>query len=87
MKILLFAASFLLTFCKGHAQIFSNPDALFDPAPYGFSHIATVPGNSRLVFIAGQGGEENKEGKLSRNFEAQVQQALRTLKQPCSRKA
>lgn len=35
-----------------------NPDTLYNPAPYGYSHIV-VSGNS--AFIAGQGGE-NKCG-------------------------
>lgn len=62
------------------AQTFKNPPALFDPAPYGFSHVAVVPGGSKLVFVAGQGGEENTQGKLSPDFRTQVQYALRNIK-------
>lgn len=63
-----------------HAQTFHNPDALFNPSPYGFSHVAIVPGGSKLVFVAGQGGEENKEGKLSADFRTQVQHSLNNIK-------
>lgn len=56
-----------------------NPASLFDPTPYGFSHIAVVPGDKKFVFIAGQGGEENREGRLSPDFRAQVRQALANI--------
>jgi enamine deaminase RidA (YjgF/YER057c/UK114 family) len=65
---------------EGYSQQFHNPDALFNPTPYGFSHLAVVPGGSKLVFVAGQGGEENKEGKLSTDFRTQVQHALNNIK-------
>jgi enamine deaminase RidA (YjgF/YER057c/UK114 family) len=63
----------------GYSQTFHNPDALFNPSPYGFSHVAVVPGGSRLVFVAGQGGEENTEGKLSADFRTQVQHSLKNI--------
>jgi len=62
------------------SQTFHNPEALFNPSPYGFSHVAVVPGGSKLIFVAGQGGEENKEGKLSPEFRIQVQHALNNIK-------
>ena len=65
---------------SAYSQTFHNPDALFNPSPYGFSHVAVVPGGSKLVFVAGQGGEENKEGKLSADFRTQVQHALNNIK-------
>jgi enamine deaminase RidA (YjgF/YER057c/UK114 family) len=65
---------------EGYSQTFHNPDSLFDPSPYGFSHVAVVPGGSKLVFVAGQGGEENTEGKLSADFRTQVQHALNNIK-------
>jgi len=52
-----------------------NPDTLYNPAPYGYSHIV-VSGNS--AFIAGQGGE-NKQGQLAKDFEDQVKQAYHNL--------
>jgi enamine deaminase RidA (YjgF/YER057c/UK114 family) len=62
-----------------YSQEFSNPGQLFDPTPYGFSHVAVVPPDTKLVFIAGQGGEENKEGRLSSGFREQVQHALQNI--------
>ncbi|WP_207514553.1 RidA family protein [Longitalea luteola] len=65
---------------EGSSQTFHNPELLFNPSPYGFSHVAVVPGGSQLVFIAGQGGEENKEGKLSADFRTQVKHSLNNIK-------
>ncbi|WP_394839510.1 RidA family protein [Pendulispora rubella] len=52
-----------------------NPAGLYDPTPNGYSHLALVAPNARLVFVAGQGGE-NAEGKLEPDFQRQVRQAL-----------
>src|SRR5688572_6410789 len=79
MKKIIVALTILLTMNKGYSQKFHNPDALFNPAPYTFSHVAVVPAGSQLVFVAGQGGEENKEGRLSPDFRTQVQHALKNI--------
>ena len=50
-----------------------NPPGLYDPAPNGYSHVALVPGGTRLAFIAGQGGE-TVDGRLSEDFRDQVRQ-------------
>jgi enamine deaminase RidA (YjgF/YER057c/UK114 family) len=52
-----------------------NPDGLYDPAPNGYSHVAEIEGPARLVFLAGQGGE-NRVGELSKDFRAQMKQAF-----------
>lgn len=57
---------------------FTNPAGLYDPAPNGYSHVATVDGPARLVFVAGQGGED-EQGRLAEDFGAQVDQALENL--------
>ncbi|WP_417779194.1 RidA family protein [Stutzerimonas xanthomarina] len=57
---------------------FINPLGLYDPAPNGYSHVALVPGRTRLAFIAGQGGE-TEDGRLSEDFRAQVRQAMANL--------
>ncbi|RMC34395.1 RidA family protein [Paracoccus alkanivorans] len=54
-----------------------NPETLFDPEPFGFSHVVSAP-SGRLVYIAGQGGE-NRNGVLASGFEAQVGQAFSNL--------
>jgi len=56
-----------------------NPPALYDPAPNGYSHVATVSGGGvRWVFPAGQGGE-NEKGELAPDFATQLRQALDNL--------
>ena len=57
----------------------SNPAGLYDPAPNGYSHVASVSAGARLVFIAGQGGEDER-GRLSPDFAEQVRQALSNLR-------
>lgn len=56
-----------------------NPQGLFDPAPFGFSHAVVASGGARLAFIAGQGGE-NSSGDLSPEFALQVKQAYANLR-------
>ncbi|MET3035891.1 RidA family protein [Chryseobacterium sp. NRRL B-14859] len=69
------------------AQEFKNPSSLFDPAPYGFSHMVTVPEGYKFIFIAGQGGEENTEGKLSPDFRRQVAFSLKNIKEALTTEA
>ena len=79
MKKIIAAFTILFIMNEGYSQKFHNPEALFNPTPYGFSHVAVVPAGSQLVFVAGQGGEENKEGQLSPDFRIQVQHALKNI--------
>jgi enamine deaminase RidA (YjgF/YER057c/UK114 family) len=79
MKKIIAAFTILLIMNEGYSQKFHNPEALFNPTPYSFSHVAVVPAGSQLVFVAGQGGEENKEGQLSPDFRTQVQHALKNI--------
>jgi enamine deaminase RidA (YjgF/YER057c/UK114 family) len=59
---------------------YHNPPALWDPSVASFSHVATVPANSKLIFVAGQGGEEDTQGKLSDSFRTQVQHSLNNIR-------
>ena len=59
--------------------VFINPEGLYDPAPNGYSHVGLPPTGTRLVFIAGQGGED-ATGSLADGFPAQVRQALENLR-------
>lgn len=52
-----------------------NPAGLYDPAPNGYSHVASVVPGARWVLVAGQGGER-EDGSLPPGFRAQVRQAL-----------
>jgi enamine deaminase RidA (YjgF/YER057c/UK114 family) len=71
----------LISLCafNAKAQIFKNPESLFDPAPYGFSHAASVSAQGELVFISGQSGGLDKEHILSNSFREQTQVALKNI--------
>ncbi|CAH1688091.1 putative 2-iminobutanoate/2-iminopropanoate deaminase [Hyphomicrobiales bacterium] len=56
-----------------------NPPGLYDPSPYGYSHLALVAPGSRLVYVAGQGGE-TLDGSMASDFRAQVRQSLANLR-------
>jgi len=56
-----------------------NPVGLYDPAPNGYSHVASLKQGARLAFISGQGGE-NEKGELPKTFEGQVRQAFDNLR-------
>ncbi|QJQ21078.1 RidA family protein [Pseudomonas sp. SK] len=56
----------------------SNPEGLYDPSDNAYSHVAEVRAGSRLLFIAGQGGEDC-HGQLSPLFAEQARQALANL--------
>lgn len=57
----------------------SNPEGLYDPSANAYSHVAEVQASSRLLFIAGQGGED-AQGNLSPLFAEQARQALANLR-------
>jgi enamine deaminase RidA (YjgF/YER057c/UK114 family) len=61
-----------------NAVTLTNPKGLYDPAPNGYSHVASLAAGTRLAFIAGQGGE-TEDGALAPDFRLQVRQALRNL--------
>jgi enamine deaminase RidA (YjgF/YER057c/UK114 family) len=54
-----------------HALEITNPEGIYDPRAHGYSHVASVPANSQLVFVAGQGGSRT-DGILSDDFSTQV---------------
>ncbi|MDR6711198.1 enamine deaminase RidA (YjgF/YER057c/UK114 family) [Pseudomonas hunanensis] len=57
----------------------SNPEGLYDPSGNAYSHVADVRAGSRLLYVAGQGGED-AEGRLSPLFAEQARQALENVK-------
>jgi enamine deaminase RidA (YjgF/YER057c/UK114 family) len=57
---------------------FINPTGLYDPRPNGYSHVVIAEAPARIIYIAGQGGE-NAAGELSADFKTQVEQALNNL--------
>jgi enamine deaminase RidA (YjgF/YER057c/UK114 family) len=56
----------------------TNPAGLYDPTANGYSHVASIAAGTRLVYVAGQGGE-TEDGALAPDFRLQVRQALRNL--------
>lgn len=61
------------------AVVLTNPAGLYDPTANGYSHVAAVAPGTRLVHVAGQGGE-NERGELPADFRLQVGQALCNLR-------
>ena len=55
-----------------------NPVGLYNPSANGYTHVATVPPGATLVYIAGQGGE-NENSELAPDFESQLKQAFTNL--------
>lgn len=49
----------------------TNPTGIYDPRPHGYSHLASIPADCQLVFVAGQGGSRT-DGVLSDDFRTQV---------------
>ncbi len=56
-----------------------NPKSLYDPTPYGYSHMARVNPGAGFMFVAGQGGE-NEQGAITGDFRAQVRQAFENIR-------
>lgn len=78
MKHLLFTLFSLCAFTT-KAQTFKNPESLFDPTPYGFSHASSVSTPGELVYISGQSGGLGKEHTLSNSFREQTKVALQNI--------
>lgn len=55
-----------------------NPPHLHDPTPNGYSTAIVTPAVGRLAFVSGQGGQD-RTGRLSPDFGAQVAQAYANL--------
>ncbi|MCU0536556.1 MAG: RidA family protein [Hydrococcus sp. Prado102] len=56
-----------------------NPTELYDPSPNGYTHVIVVPPGATLVYIAGQGGED-ENGNLVDDFASQLKQAFSNLR-------
>ncbi|MEG0486637.1 MAG: RidA family protein [Acinetobacter sp.] len=52
-----------------------NPNTLYNPNAFAYSHVAEVRHYLRILHISGQGGE-NQQGQLSKDFAQQVHQAF-----------
>ena len=56
-----------------------NPEGLHDPVPFGYSHTATIPAGTELVFVSGQYGSDANGAVVSTDFTEQVEQAFRNV--------
>jgi enamine deaminase RidA (YjgF/YER057c/UK114 family) len=56
-----------------------NPIGLYDPSPNGYTHVATVPPGATIVYVAGQGGEDENGNLIIGDFAAQLKQAFANL--------
>jgi enamine deaminase RidA (YjgF/YER057c/UK114 family) len=57
-----------------------NPQGLFDPTPYGFSHSIAVHAPFQMCFISGQSGGVGENHDLADDFTTQVQNALENMR-------
>ncbi|MGJ5674395.1 MAG: RidA family protein [Nostochopsis sp.] len=55
-----------------------NPTGLYNPSANGYTHVIIVPPGATLIYVAGQGGED-ENGNLVDNFAAQLKQAFANL--------
>lgn len=57
-----------------------NPAGLYDPAPFGYSHVIVASGGSRVAYIAGQGAEtKNEADGYAPTMEGQLAQSFKNL--------
>lgn len=59
------------------AHTLSNPDGLYDPTPFGYSHLAIASGE--LVFVAGQFASDAEGHVKTADFAEQVALSLDNL--------
>lgn len=50
-----------------------NPSTLYNATQYGYSHAAVIPHNRTLVYVAGQGAEDEQGQHPEQDFRKQVQ--------------
>lgn len=60
------------------SRTITNPPALHDPRPFGYSHVVSAPGEP--VFIAGQYGSDANGAVVSADFADQVERAIENLR-------
>jgi enamine deaminase RidA (YjgF/YER057c/UK114 family) len=56
-----------------------NPVGLSDPSHYGYNHLTIVPSGMKLVYIAGQFGEDENGNLVSDDFALQLKQSFLNL--------
>lgn len=63
---------------SGGGPEYINPPGLYDSTVHGYSQVTVAKASDRVIYVAGQGGE-NAKGEYSDDFGAQVDQALSNL--------
>ncbi len=58
---------------------FLNPSGLYNPAKNGYTHVVMTPTESTIVYVAGQGGEDESGVLVSHDFAIQLKQAFANL--------
>ena len=66
-------------FMTSDQRTITNPPALHDPTPFGYSHAVSAPG--QLVFIGGQYASDATGAPVPGDFAAQVDLAFDRLRQ------
>jgi len=56
-----------------------NPAGLYDPSANGYTHVAIAPPGATIIYVAGQGGED-ENGNLVDDFAVQLKQAFANLR-------
>jgi len=56
-----------------------NPAGLYDPSANGYTHVAIGPAGATIIYVAGQGGED-ENGNLVDDFAVQLKQAFANLR-------
>ncbi len=56
-----------------------NPAGLNDPSYFGYTHVTVVPPGAKLVYVAGQLGEDETGKPVADDFESQLKQAFLNL--------
>jgi enamine deaminase RidA (YjgF/YER057c/UK114 family) len=59
---------------------FINPPGLYDPSKNGYTHIVIAPAPGTIVYISGQGGEDENGNLAIDDFASQVKQAFANLR-------
>jgi len=66
-------------FPNGYTHVAIAPAGLYDPSANGYTHVAIAPPGATIIYVAGQGGED-ENGNLVDDFAAQLKQAFANLR-------
>jgi enamine deaminase RidA (YjgF/YER057c/UK114 family) len=64
---------------NAYTHVAIAPAGLYDPSAKGYTHVAIAPPGATIIYVAGQGGED-ENGNLVDDFAAQLKQAFANLR-------